>query len=149
MRLYSLIALCALIFSACAAAVPVRIVNRYDLAAIPHDTTHPEKDPGQKEFSAGKIKYLVRLSGTAPSAVINNKGVELCLGGKLSEAQLLLLQIPEQDSLYAAVCNNLGVIYECSGDSVKAGKQYLRAALMEPSCGIYRGNLRTVDAGEK
>jgi Flp pilus assembly protein TadD len=149
MRLYSLIALGALFFVSCAAAVPVRIVNHYDLSSIPNNAAISDKDQGQKDLTAGKIKYLVRLPGAAPSAVINNRALELCLDGKLSEAQLLLLQIPENDSLYSAVCNNLGVVAECLGNSVNARNRYIQAAVMDPSCGVYLGNLRTVKTGEK
>lgn len=148
MRLYSIIALCALILFSCATAVPVRVINRYDLSALPHDAG-PANTSADKDIEFTRVKYLVRLSGSAPSAAINNRSVELCLKGKFSEAEILLLQIPPDDGSSAAVSNNLGVIYECSGDVKKARDFYLKAAALDPAFSLYRDNVRTTGAYER
>ena len=142
MRRYSLIALCALVLFSCATAVPVRVIDRYDLTALPHDAGQV-KDAGDRTIEFTRVKYLVRLSGSSPSAAINNRSVELCLKGKFTEAEILLLQIPAEDEHFAAVSNNLGVVYECSGDAKKARDYYLRAAVLDPGYSVYRSNIRT------
>lgn len=148
MRPSSLIALIALVLFSCATAVPVRVINRYDLSALPHDAGQV-KDAGDKTIEFTRVKYLVRLSGSSPSAAINNRSVELCLKGKFSEAEILLLQIPADDGSSAAVSNNLGVMYECSGNLKKARDFYLKAAALDPEFPFYRANLRTTGSYER
>ena len=148
MRPSSLIALCALMLFSCATAVPVRVVTRYDLSVLPHDSGQV-KDAGDKELELPRVKYRVRLPGSSPSAASNNRSVELCLKGKFTEAEILLLQIPADEGSSAAVSNNLGVIYECSGDSKKACDFYLKAAALDPGFSFYRANLRTAGAYER
>ena len=144
-----LIALCALVFCSCASAVPVRIVSRCDLSAIPYDDKVHANDRGGEMLHVQAVKYLVRVPGSTPSASINNRSIELCLKGKFPEAEILLLQIPVSDSIYASVCNNLGVVYECSGDNVRARNFYIRASVLDPSCLLYLRNLRTVKENER
>jgi Flp pilus assembly protein TadD len=125
------------------------VICRYDLSAIPHDDMVHEKYPGQKELRTSTTVYLMRLPGSSPSVVINNKAVALCLEGKFPEAEVLLLQIPERDRVYAAVINNLGVVYECSGEFAKARDCFFRAGVLDPSRSIYLDNLRTADRNGK
>ena len=149
MRLFSLIALCALFFCSCAAAVPVKVVSRFDLSSIPSEELVRDKANEDSFLHVSSIKYLMSLPGSSPTAAINNRSVELCLKGKFPEAEILLLQISASDAGYPAVCNNLGVVYECSGDKKKAREFYLRSSILDPTCVVYRKNLRTADADEK
>ncbi len=68
---------------------------------------------------------MLRAKGGSPDAVIINKAVDHAVNGNYGDARILLEQTRVQfDGIRD---NNLGVLYEITGDHSKALQFYLRA----------------------
>jgi tetratricopeptide (TPR) repeat protein len=85
-------------------------------------------------------KYLARVSSGGAAARINNRGVALAEKGQFKEAAILFEELLRENNNAVTALNNLGVLYEISGNREKAFALYSRACLMEPDNEYFRHN---------
>jgi len=93
-------------------------------------------------YKINKRRHFINLSENQPESEINNRAVSLALDGYCPEAEVLLLEIYKScdRKIKAAACNNLGIVYECSGNGVNAFDMYSTACMLAPKNMIFREN---------
>ena len=85
-------------------------------------------------------KYLARVSSGGTAERINNRGVALAEKGQFKEAAILFEEVLRENNNSVTALNNLGVLYEISGNREKAFALYSRACLIEPDNEYFRHN---------
>jgi len=154
---YSFILLISPALVSCYGYTQVRIMKKVDLAqdrekAGEKNIAPPEqKNKLEKRYHTIYIKkYLARIKFSSPAAEINNRAVELSLEGRFKEAEILFKDLIGEERATAAVCNNLGVIYEIFGKKELAFAMYSRACILESGNSYFRSNLLSFeDSSEK
>ena len=101
-----------------------------------------------KSFKRAKFKkiyvkkYYARMLAVSPVSKINNKAVELALAEEYTEAKILLLEVIKERKNEGAAYNNLGIIFEISGISTKAGEMYSKACQLNSKNKVVKKNFK-------
>ena len=128
--------LCLILLAGCYTYSPVVVKYR---VAVPGRDAGGEKP---KYLIVKNRKYLAEML-RGPAGRVNNRGVELALAGKFSEAEVLFRDVISDMPGEAAAYNNLGVIYEISGLRDRAFEMYSDACMRDPGNGYFRHNFLT------
>ncbi len=115
------------------------VIVRYRIPV--HETTVKKSGPRYVIFR--NKKYFAGMRGGTFVSGINNNGVELALSGKFAEAEVLFMNVVAEKPDEPAGYNNLGIIYEISGNAVRAFEMYSSACMKDPDNRYMRHNFLT------
>lgn len=101
-------------------------------------------DSGKKlPRRAAITRYYALMPGISPLADVNNMAVRLALQGRWSEAEVLLLEVLRENALEAGAYNNLGVLYEKTGEFGKSLEMFRKACALAPGNRRFAKNFET------
>jgi tetratricopeptide (TPR) repeat protein len=133
---------CALIAS-CSSFEKICFSERADMTKLSRS-----EQAVKVNFDYKTPRYVAFIGRSSASSRINDHAARLILEGKFPQAEALLKNVLADDPKCPQACNNLGIVYESSGNYAKAFEFYSRAALIDPDEEYYQINIRGTDYGK-
>lgn len=154
-RIFKLIPLLALTaqLQACYSYAQLRCERKVSAAAS--DQVPSLKEAGEFDKAAAlplsfifsSYRKLCLMRSSSPCALINNSGVQAVRKGRFTAAQSLFSEAVLDPSGRPAASNNLGILYELSGNREMAFMMYSQACMSAPGNSIFRKNFQSFLTG--